>query len=420
MKLLNFAMTLSLSAGVANAAVPASVSLDQLFQAGLQVSEDVAQRQEEITQREEQKSQVSGTLLPTIQGIGSYTKQDPPSDPLRRNLTPTLQRSARLNARQFIFQGGSEYSFLNQTKKNLSASQELLKAEKQKLYLDISSLYLNTILRQKELSYSDTELKLFSDQVKELNSRVKIGRSRRSDVMVVESAQAQLLARKITIEQELKALQTQLTSLTRLDLGKELKEELPFSSELKSLDFYVKASDTQPDLKAAGLLRDASESGIGVARGRHLPTLDVTGNYYLRREGFNDGKWDASLNLVVPIFAGGVTQSAVREAASRYRVAEVQFQKMLRERRQTVEILHHNLTSSQTEIEALHRAKEFSERSYEQLKKDFRFGLVNNLDLVQAMKENQNAKRNYDQTLYRHYLERIQLEITAGLLPQKI
>jgi outer membrane protein len=399
---------------------PSELNLEKLYQASLLVNEDVAQRSEEVIQREEQKSQVSGTLLPTVQGLGSYLKQDSPSDPIRRNLTPTLQRNARINARQFIFQGGSEYSFLNQTKKNLSASQELLKAEKQKLYLELSTLYLNTLLRQKELSYTENELVLFGEQVKELSSRVKIGRSRRSDVLVVETAQAQLLARKKAIEQELKAFETQLTSLTQLNIQSGLKEELPFNSELKPLEFYMQSSQAQPDLKAAGLLRDASESGIGVARGRHLPTLDVTGNYFLRREGFNDGQWDASLNLVVPIFAGGTTQSAVREAASQYRVMEVQYQKLLRERKQSIETLHHNLESSKEEILALQKAKESSEKTYQQLRKDFRFGLVSNLDLVQALKDNQAAKRTYDQTVYRHYLERIQLEITAGLLPQKI
>lgn len=413
------ALSPSVFAAPSSATSANGFGLDELFRSTLTSSETLLQSEEALVQSEEIKNQSSSAFLPTVNFLGTYTRQDDASSGIGSSISPTTQKTARINAKQYLFQGTSEYAFLKQAKRNVEAAQENVKAEKQRLYLKVASLYYNTLLKEKELGHAETELKLYDDQIKELRSRARIGRSRPSDVLTVEAARAQVEARKQTTESELRAYRVTLSSLARKPEDMPLKEELPFSETLQPLEFYLKASEERPDLKAASLSREASEHAIGVARGSHFPSLDVTGNYYFERPGVNaNSKWDASLNLTVPIFAGGATQSNVRAAASRFRVAEVQYQLLARELRDEVRSLHQTLDRSTAEMKALEKAFDLAQKNYEQIQKDFRFGLVNNLDLVQALKNLEDARRTLDQTRYQHHIERVQLEVAAGLLPK--
>ena len=90
-------------------------------------------------------------------------------------------------------------------------------------------------------------------------------------------------------------------------------------NNLDVLDDYLVRVALRPDVKAAQRRQTAAQENISVARGEHLPSLDLNANRYLERTGsLENVEWDVQLALTVPLYAGfGIsTPEQAIEAAS--------------------------------------------------------------------------------------------------------
>jgi outer membrane protein len=402
----------------AHADFPAKTyTLSDLYRSTVDGAETIRSKIEERIQIEETKSQANGSLLPTVNGVGTYYEAGDPSV-IHSGYTGNTQKTIKLTGTETLFKGGSEYAFLAETNRLLEGKEAEIKAARLQYYVDLSAAYYDTLLKKALRNHAKTELKLYDDQISELRNRVKIGRTRASDLLSVRAARAGSEARLKAAESDYLQSKLALANLSRIPLDFALKEEPAAQTPLRSLADYLKASAQHPDLVAARKKRDAAEEAIAYQRGFHYPNLGVSGNYYLRKDGYtNDSKWDATLTLTVPIFAGGVTQSQVRQAASVYRENEINTGLLERNAEIQIRTLHQTLLASQAELKAFSDAVDLAEKSYQQIHRDYKYGLVTNLDLLNSLQTLTAAKRSYDQARFQHLLERARLEADAGRIP---
>ncbi|MBS1962877.1 MAG: TolC family protein [Bdellovibrionales bacterium] len=391
--------------------------LTDLYRSTVDGAETVRSKIEERTQIEETKSQGTGALMPTITGVATYYKAGLPSN-VTPGYTGDTQKTVKLTGKEYLFKGTSEYAFLRQTNRLLEGKEAEIDGSRLQYFVDLSAAYYDALLKQALRNHSQTELKLYDNQIGELRSRVKIGRTRASDLLSVQAARAASEARLKAAESDLRISKLALANLARIPIDFDLREEAATNAPLESLDSYLKASEAHPDLVASRKKRDAAEEQIAYQRGYHFPTLDLAGNYYLKKDGYtNDSKWDATLTLTVPIFSGGITQSQVRQAASVYRENEINTGLLERNQEIQVRTLHHTLVASEAELKSFAEAVDLATKAYERIHQDYKFGLVTNLDLLNSLQTLTDAKRNYDQARYQHLLERARLEADAGRIP---
>lgn len=398
--------------------------LSELFRETVSGSERVRNKEEERSQILETENQSYGALFPQISGVGTYYRADVPTTS-GTSTTPFSSSSAtqkvlKLMGKQYIYKGGAEYAFINRTKRLLEAREAEVDGNRQGYFLDLAIAYYDTLLRQSELTHSKTELSLYDDQIAELRSRVKIGRTRASELLSVEAARAGSEAQLRSAESNLVSSKIRLANLARIPAEFELTEENPSTTALESLDTYLQLSAQRPELIAARKKRDAASEDVSIQRAGHIPTVDVAGNYYFKREGFgnNNSKWDAILTLTLPIFSGGSTQASVRQYASILKTTEIETVRLERTAENDIRSLHQNLVASESQLKSFSAAVELANKSYNQTRKDYRFGLTTNLDLLNSLKTLTAAKRNLDQAKYQHFLERIQIEVGSGRIPK--
>jgi|GEM_PF-970559 len=416
-------VTVLCTLSVANAttsAVPGGgkvYGLSELYRTTVDGAETVRGKIEERSQIEETKKQGTGAFLPSVSGVGTYTKAGQPSV-IGSGYNGDTQKMAKIVGQEYLFKGGSEYAYLAQANRLLEGKDAEVAGSRLQYFVDLSSAYYDTLLKQALRNHDETELQLYDNQIGELRARVKIGRTRSSDLLSVQAARSGSAARLKAAESALLQSKLALANLARIPLNIELREEVAMGTPLAPLDEYLNASITHPDLVAARKRRDAAEEQISYERGFHFPTLGLTGNYYLEKAGYpNDSKWDATLTLSVPIFAGGVTQSIVRQAASVYRESAINTGQIERNQEIQIRTLHQLLVASVAELESFSEAVDMATKSYGQIRRDYKFGLVTNLDLLNSLQTLTDAKRAYDQSRYQHFLERAKLEAGAGRVP---
>jgi len=409
------AFVFAISSAFADA--PKVYGLGELYRATVNDADSVRAKIEERTQVQETKTQGSGALLPNISGVGTYYRAGDPSS-IRAGYTGNTQKTARITGKETLFHGGSEYAYLKETNRLLEGKEAEVEASRLQYFVDLSTAYYDTLLKAALRNHAKTELDLYDEQIGELKGRVRIGRTRRSDLLTVQAQRAGSAARLKAAESALLESKLALANLARIPLDFEIRDEVATRAPLGPLDEYLKASVSHPELVASRKRRDASEAAIGVERGDHFPDVDVVGNYYLKKEGYtNDSKWDATVTLTVPIFSGGTTQSQVRQAASVFRENQVATGQLERNSEMQIRTLHQTLVASEAELKAFADAVEMAKKGYDQIHRDYKFGLVTNLDLLTSLQTLTDAKRAYDQARYQHVLERVRLEAGAGRNP---
>jgi outer membrane protein len=397
------------------------MNLDEYFQAALQRSEDLASQQELIYQAEEKLSQTKGAILPTVNGNLSYLKQDAPPQGTASSISPQDQTTARIAAVQPLFRGFREFAALRQQKDLLESTQQNRQQATLVLFQDVVQNFYQILTYEKDLGNLTNEIQLNQKRLNELQTYLRIGRSRESEVLTLESNMAALEAQKEVVLGQIESARDVFAFMSGVNRTTGLVDQEPVPGAHEKLDKYLDRIEKRPDVQSLAHSIKASEEGIGIARGGHLPSVDLLGNYYFTRPGFlANVKWDFQIALTVPIFQGGIIQSQVRQASSVWKQSELSLSRARRFARQQIESNFHMYEMDSSQVVKLKKAVDLSQKNYQAELKDYRHGLVTNLDVLSALTASQESQRALDRAQYQLKIDYLKLQASAALRPQKI
>ena len=152
-----------------------ALTLDAYFAQALLRSETLATQGELIAQAEERYRQANAALYPTLSGIGSYTWLDSGGQNLALN--PVRQPNARLALSQPLFRGLSEFAARRQTQALVDAQDDDYRSARAQLYKDVAQNFYDVLSFEQELKNLDEQIEQFQQREKELQERVRIGRT---------------------------------------------------------------------------------------------------------------------------------------------------------------------------------------------------------------------------------------------------
>jgi outer membrane protein len=391
-----------------------AVTLERAYALAVELQEGVKIAAESTFQVTEQKKRAWGALTPNLRLDVVRTYQDlSGATALARIFQPSPITNVRLTATQPLFRGLREYAALRLTEK-AEESQRLRESDTRRLlYREVASSFLNSLRFEKDRQNLERQASLLQSQIEELQRRLKIGRSRKSDLLGFQSQRASIVAEMSALEATIGAERLQLQFLT--SIGAETKLVLTTGSGLRTLEEYLETAKRRPDLQALRLDQEMAHENVKIAHGAHLPTLDVTGNYWLQREGFNrESRWDANLILSLPILAGGTIQSQVREQASREKQAELQMQLLRRTMEQEIRTLYLTASLDRKQLSSLEESVRLAEANYLELDRDFRLGLTQPLEVLQAQRQLQQSQALLDRAQIQSKLNLVQLDLLSG------
>jgi outer membrane protein len=394
-----------LAAGAATAgraAAAEALTLEEYFAAALARSEVIATQAELIRQAEERYRQADAARYPTVNGVASYTRQDPvPAGESSSANFPNTQSLAKVTATQPLFRGLRDIAALRQNQALVGAQTEEEQSARLQLFKDVVQNFYTVLSIEQDLRNLEAEIQLDLDREKELNARVRIGRSRIGEVLTVQSAISTLRAQVQQLQGQLGVAREAFGFLSGLDPATPLRDTEEPSAALGSLDDYLARLALRPDVKAAQQRLAAATESVKAARLARLPSVDLNANRYLKRSGaLQNSQWDAGVALTVPLYTGGLLQSQVSAALSQQTQAELALSQVRRQAEQEIRALYQSVTYDRAQVQALEKATEAAHKNYEAQRHDYRLGLVTNLDVLQALTAYQENLRALDRARF--------------------
>ena len=393
-----------------------TLSLKDCFKAALKRSEVLAAQQELVVQAEENYHRAWAAILPSVNSSYSYLHRNAPGLTSSGNTSSsTGQQTLGVSVGQPLFRGFRDFAALDATKDLITAQEQARQWAGTQLYRDVAQAFYARLSVEKDLESLADELELYQKRVKELQARVTVGRSRTTEVLTVQSAQAILKAQREQVLGQLDVAKEVLAFLTGLDQDVQFNDTEAVPSIIGSLDSYQADVNNRPDILAAQKNVEAFKKNVSVAKGAYLPSVDLIGNVYADRPDFHkNGAWNAEIAVTLPIFTGGLISSNVKTAESQKRQSELQLSQVQRLASEEVRTLHHDFKSDLAQLAALQDAFKISEENYKANVKDYELNLVTNLDVMQALMTYQDTERSLDKVRYLVKIDFSQLEAAAA------
>jgi outer membrane protein len=384
-------------------ALPAQdLNLDQAFAAALKQSESLASQQELVLQAEERYKQAVGDVLPSATANALWFLEDGHALPKGPGQPSAQQTSYHLSADQPLFRGLREYAALRLAKGQIAYQDLARQWASLQLYSDTAQAYYLVLAQQKDLETLQKEVELYAKRVNDLKEFVRIGRSRPTDVLTVQAAQAVLVAQIESSKALLDSSRQMLAFLTGLPAETALADGESPTAASEPLQSYLALIPSRPDIQAAQKNIDLAQENVKIAWGQHLPTADLSANYYPERPaGSNQNvQWDAEIALSLPLFMGGSIAAQTRQAESQVRQAELALRQQSRMAEADMRTAFQDLGYDLSQARALDDAYQITSKNYEAEVDDYENGLVTNLDVLQALTSYQDTLRALDKARY--------------------
>lgn len=365
-----------------NIASAACTDLSSVIRTGSEKSEAVKIENAAIDEAKARLDSARAGVMPSLALSGSATQGE------------DLQTGSKIVVAQPLYKGGREYALLRAANAQVEAGQARAAAANVKAARDLTILYFSTLGAQAEVAALNDLRSLSERRYSEIKSRVAIGRSRATDGLGAEaqvsSARAQLDAAKIQFE----SVRRSMDSATGLKVDSVCDTPLLESPVADWQQVRVKVL-SRPDMIAERIALDVAKESVNAARAGHLPNIDLSGNYYLKRSDSRSAgsNWDVTLSASLPIFSGGGVNAAVREAKS----VEVQqsLRQQLAERMALDEArdLWERYVASQKQNALFDESAKKSDAYYRRVAQDERLGLATSLETLQALTSAIDARR---------------------------
>ena len=405
-----------LLAAIRHAVAAGALTLDETFAQALVRSEVVATQSELIRQAEERYRQANAAILPTLSGIASYTWLDKGAADTTTN--PTRQPHARLTGTQPLFRGFREFAAIRQSQALVGAQGDDYQNARVQLFKDVSQNFYDVLTLEQDLKNLDEQIGQYQQREKELQDRVRIGRTRTGEVLTVQATISTLRAQVEQVRAQLSTARDIFAFLSGLPGTTPLRDTEVLPNNLDALDDYLVRVALRPDVKAAQRRQTAAQENISVARGEHLPSLDLNANRYLERTGsLENVDWDVQLALTVPLYAGGSVQSRVREAQSQSEQAELATTRARRLADQEIRSFYQTVVLDRSRLDAIEKATDAAKSNYETQRRDYRLGLVTNLDVLQALSTYLENQQALDRVRYNVKFNYLRLQAAAVRRP---
>jgi outer membrane protein len=394
----------------------------------------------------ESRPQAIAALLPQLNGTAGVTRDhNAGTQPLfltGPNNTVVIQpatavldtttKSWGLNLKQNVF-SWSNWMALKGASAQVAQAEATYQAAQQQLILRVAQAYFNVLTAEDTLEADQTALEAISRQLDQATTRFDVGLIAITDVEDAKAARDTAAATVIADKRTLATSEDQLQEITgqKYDRLSKPGSDMPLlnpepAEEGRWVDISL---EQNPTLVASRLAADIARDNVRVAIGGHLPTLDILAGRSYQDQNlaenfdsqpfsydthFNDRQ--IGLQVTVPLFAGGFTQSKVRQAEYLWIAAKEGVVQSSRATERQARDAYLGVISGISRVQALRQALASNQTALKATEAGYEVGTRTSVDLLNARKNLVQAQTNFAVARYDYIVSVLTLRVAAGTL----
>ncbi len=312
----------------------------------------------------------------------------------------------------------------------LEAARADFEQARQDLILRVAQAYFDVLVAQEDVDSAEAQLKAMEEQGKVAERGYKLGTASITDSFEAKSkaelARSQLVAARNDMETKRSDLEKLIA--TPIDSLAGLRHEIvvPSPQPANVSDWVNQAKDNNPAVRSQLLSLRAAGYTVAKARAENTWTLDFVASY---GNNYSSGSVSiptpyesrirtsvAGLQFNLPIFAGGLNSSHIREAIANREKLSDQLEEMRRKAGAEAKQAYAGITNGLAQIEALRAAVEAGENSVKGNQAGYRLGIRINSDVLNAQQQLYASKRDLVKARYDTLLQGLKLKAAAGVL----
>jgi outer membrane protein len=340
-----------------------------------------------------------------------------------------------LNLRENLF-SWSNWMAVKQADIQVVQAEATYQAAQQNLILRVAQAYFNVLSALDGLEANQASLEAISRQLDQADKRFEVGLIAITDVQEAKAARDTAAAAVIAAKRTLATAGDQLSEITgqKYDSLNKPGEDMPLNTpQPASEDEWVTASLEQNVLLLSNrLAADIARENVKIAFGGHLPTLDVIASKsrtttdktlsfppaqpFAENTAVNDRQY--SLQITVPLFSGGLTQSRVRQSQYLWIAAKEQVVQSSRATERQARDAYLGVISGIARVRALRQALESSQTALKATEAGYEVGTRTAVDVLNSRRILVQAQTDYAVSRYDYIVSVIQLRLAAGNLSQ--
>jgi outer membrane protein len=388
------------------------LTLEESFESALKSNIGDQLHLSRFNQSLEQQKQNEGNYFPKLALKGTYLKQDKVN---------TDQKAIGLNLTHSIYKGGRDTILIETSQQNAVIAKNQMSVDRITLYLNVISAYYNYFLYLNDYKNLELLKKQSKERVDETRKRVQVGRSRKGELLQTEAQMATVEAQVLNGRGLVRESEERFYLLTGLDKSNiEFNESIVVPTVVKPLQSYLTAAHSRFDMINFEKKIELADLEIKSTKALNYPTLDLATNYYFNKRNsstYKNSQWDIGLTFILPLFEGGSTQSKISESVLKKEQAVYS----MTDYKKTLEIeissKYETYRRYLDQVKAFDLAFEKALKSYNEAIKDYRLGVISNLDLLSSLNIYLDSLRNSEKTKIQAMMNLKILEASSGVLP---
>ena len=318
----------------------------------------------------------------------------------------------------------------NESQLQVVQAEAQFKSAQNDLILRVAKAYFDVLIAQDTVELAEKQKAAITEQLEQAKRNFEVGTATITDTHEAQSRYDLVSAQEIASRSDLEIKKRKLEQLTNSmpgdlrKLGKDFTLKQPQPAAQKKWVAMAEQGNLQLAVARAGA--ELADREVKRSMGGHLPTVDLVANY--SKNYANGGTFGLSsearnqsigVQLNMPIFEGGATQSKLREAEAGRDRANEELENARRNVDTQTRQAYLGVVNGIAQVNAFKAALKSSESMLDATKLGEQVGVRTNVDVLNAQQQLYSTRRDLYQAEYNYLISELQLKAAVGQLTEK-
>lgn len=321
------------------------------------------------------------------------------------------------------------WALYNESDLQVAISEAQFRQAEQDIILRSAQAYFDVLIAQDTVSLTAAQKIAISQQLEQAKRNFDVGTATITDTYEAQARYDLVVAQELAAANDLEVKRRTLQQLVNGDvgelnvLGNAFKLESPEPADVQKWVADAQLGNYQ--IIQAHAAYQLAEQEVARNRGGHLPTVDLVANY---NKNTNTGgnaftpmdtrSTAVGIQLNMPLFQGGATQSRWREAEANREKARQDLETARRNVDLQTRQAYLGVVNGIAQVQALQQALKSSESLLQASKLGQQVGVRTNLDVLNAQQQLFSTRRDLFQAQYNYLVSQLRLKAAAGSLAE--